>query len=110
MNKEAIALLEKADSSTNWGDCCEYIKQALVKIRSAIENEEKYHADVERRLKAHSAGEAVRHFCRDCLKPFWNVDDEPMVCPHCGSKEMPIIDPDAKIIAYRDKLDELLEG
>lgn len=55
--------------------------------------------DLERRLKAHSAGEAVRHFCRECLKAFWNVDDEPIVCPHRGSKEMPIVDPDAERIA-----------
>ena len=55
--------------------------------------------DLERRLKAHSAGEAVRHFCRECLKAFWNVDDEPIVCPHCDSKEMPIVDPDAERIA-----------
>ena len=64
-----------------------------------MNDEKKYRADVERRLKAHSAGEAVRHFCRECLKAFWNVDDEPMVCPHCGSIEMPIIDPDAERIA-----------
>lgn len=57
------------------------------------------YTDMKRRLKAHSAGEAVRHFCRDCLKAFWNVDDEPMICPHCGSKDMPIIDPDAEQIA-----------
>lgn len=99
MSEKIIELLEKADSSTNWGECCDYIKQALAKLRSAIEKEIRYHADAERRLKAHSAGEAVRHFCRDCLKAFWNVDDEPMICPHCDSKEMPIIDPDAKRIA-----------
>ena len=47
--------------------------------------------DYERRLKAHSAGKAVKHICRDCLKNFWNVDDEPIICPHCGSKNMPIV-------------------
>ena len=55
--------------------------------------------DMERRLKAHSAGEAVKHFCRECRKPFWNVDDEPIICPHCGSKEMPVHDIDAEQIA-----------
>lgn len=57
------------------------------------------YTDMKRRLKAHSAGEAVRHFCRECRKPFWNVDDEPIVCPHCGSKEMPAPDIDAEQIA-----------
>ena len=52
-------------------------------------------ASLKRRVSCHQKGEAVKHICRDCLRNFWNVDDEPIICPFCGSNEMPIVDPDA---------------
>lgn len=102
MNQEIIELLKDIRHGIDYefhGKCrCELLvkcNQALTKLRT----EQPYYADMERRLKAHSAGEAVKHFCRECRKPFWNVDDEPIVCPHCGSKEMPVPDIDAEQIA-----------
>ena len=111
--KEAIAELEKALEFEEWftkeyplpptverGPIGRDFRNGCKKAwNKSIDRSEASRKDYERRLKAHSAGEAVKHICRDCLKNFWNVDDEPIICPHCGSKDMPIVDPDAEQIA-----------
>jgi len=45
--------------------------------------------DLQRRLLSHISGESVKHTCQDCLRSFWNVDDEIIKCPFCDSEKMP---------------------
>ena len=44
-------------------------------------------SDYARRLLSHMRGEGVPSECRTCKKPYWYVDDEPIICPHCHPKE-----------------------
>ena len=45
--------------------------------------------DLERRLESHIKGESIEHICRECGKKYYNVDDEPIICPWCNCGYMP---------------------
>ena len=71
----------------------------LEKALYVITTHENTIEDLRRRLNDHSKGDSVSHICQDCSKKFWNVDDEPMVCPHCDCDKMPLLDEDAIVLA-----------
>ena len=63
--------------------------------------------DLQRRLLSHISGESVKHTCQDCLRSFWNVDDEIIKCPFCDSEKMPFTQ--EPIQAENERLKEAIE-
>ena len=66
-------------------------EEILTRLSTALSEAE----DLRRRVISHIKGESCKHFCRECRKPIWFVDDEDMTCPFCGATGFPVPDIDA---------------
>ncbi len=74
------------------------IQVSIEHIRYLIDELDK-HRRYKLRLESHMKGEGCKHFCQNCTKPIWFVDDEPMICPYCKTEGFHVPDIGAEKIA-----------
>ena len=83
-------------------DCdCWYVAR-IKELEDELEEAKRYQRGYKVRLSSHMKGEGCKRFCISCTKPIWFVDDEPLVCPFCGTEGFHVPDIDAEQIMIEE--------